>query len=66
MNISQIASIALERDDSFHHYIVFHDSVGYELERTKVRANTSWEAYNKVLSAWFSHPQFNGINKEKK
>jgi hypothetical protein len=31
-----------------------------------VRANTSWEAYNKVLSAWFSHEEFNGINKEKK
>ena len=63
-NISKIHSIELDRNDPFHHSIVFKDSVGYEIERIKVRANTSWQAYNNVLKAWFSDPSFNGINKK--
>ena len=59
MDIKRIHSISLERDDPFHHFIVFNDSVGYEIERIKVRANTSWNAYNNVLKAWFEHPDFN-------
>ena len=66
MNISRIHSIELDRSDPFHHYIVFKDSIGYEIERNKVRANTSWESYNNVLKAWFEHKDFNGINKKEK
>ncbi len=64
-DISKVASIELNREKPFQHYIAFKDDTGYILERIPVNESAGWEKLQVITQAWMSHPDFNPPKKIK-
>ena len=64
MEISDIASIELDRTRPFKHKILIKDSTGYVLQEISVTETAGWEKLATVYKAWVEHPDFAGKGKE--
>lgn len=58
--ISQIKSIELCRTRPFKHVINIKSDNDYVLEAIPVNESEEWAQYQKVIEAWFQHPEYNG------
>ena len=61
MNISEIASIELDRTVMFRHCIRIKDRTGHTIELIPVKENVEWEQFQEVVHAWTKHKEYNGL-----
>lgn len=58
MDIKDIASIELNREELFNHKILIKDNTGYVLEEIPVKENNEWESFMLIYKSWAEHPDF--------